>query len=664
VFGATAAQAFEGPYYTIESVRLEKGITAKVEGQAEKSYVLTAGTIKVTCVKHKLEKATLVGSTGASSGLSEEAFTFESCTVAGNGEKCEVSEGKFATGVLKDTLAFTNKESKAGEVLLIHYAPVSGGLIATIKFSGTCTLKEIAVEGSVDAEAWSGAKAVKAGEEPLDALAGEANFPAVSIKSSFSEEGGVRKENKPSLIAAGKAATLEGRTRMTLSSKELWAVQARPNVAPPKIERVDFMNNTPISIDHKLNATKEGPFKIKDVGEKNEVEWQSSTTAGFTKNWPIVYVRKSTPKLVARFKLDKSTEEFIKNKLEGNATVTGEFTIGGTALKLKTELTKAELEANVGFFVTKEFGTEPELPDKVLYEKPTITWKWKLKEKGQEAFEQKIGKTTHNFYLTFAAPLTGRTVYLTLLDLDTQGVEKEAAKQPPTDVEVIKGIWSEFKTKKIGLRWYEIEPGTLNRGGKTLNYYESKATEGQNLKQIVEGGSATCTIEPLEGLLKEAEGKCGGWADAYSYALASEGITSVQYEVGAEFGTGECAIFTNCIMLIKNWTFEAGGGTSGNPTFPYKATEVKDAAGVDGQGTANPWSAFKNHFIVEAKKGEGKLYDPSYGSGPFEGANKIKNYQEASIDAFCLRLEPGNETSCQKAPAAVQLALKEVEKYE
>jgi hypothetical protein len=64
-------------------------------------------------------------------------------------------------------------------------------------------------------------------------------------------------------------------------------------------------------------------------------------------------------------------------------------------------------------------------------------------------------------------------------------------------------------------------------------------------------------------------------------------------------------------------------------------------------------------------RGAEKLYDPSYGTGPFGGANRLKEYQAASIAGFCGLFEAGTfEAKCEKVPAALQLHPAEFEKYE
>jgi hypothetical protein len=109
---------------------------------------------------------------------------------------------------------------------------------------------------------------------------------------------------------------------------------------------------------------------------------------------------------------------------------------------------------------------------------------------------------------------------------------------------------------------------------------------------------------------------------------------------------------------VKDWSFEAGGGSKPGEQFPYTAAEVTDLEGVQGQGVKNPPSWFGNHVIVEAS---GKLYDPSYGTAPIEGAEQLKKYQEASIAGFCTGVGPNYE--CQQSPAALQLSEEEAFKF-
>src|SRR5579864_3944994 len=93
----TAAQAVQGPYWTLEGKRLAKGETREIIAEATEAFVLTAGTIKVTCGGVDVEGANIKGSNGANPGTNEGKVLFTKCKVEGNGAACNVKGGKVIT---------------------------------------------------------------------------------------------------------------------------------------------------------------------------------------------------------------------------------------------------------------------------------------------------------------------------------------------------------------------------------------------------------------------------------------------------------------------------------------------------------------------------------------------------------------------------------------
>jgi hypothetical protein len=116
------------------------------------------------------------------------------------------------------------------------------------------------------------------------------------------------------------------------------------------------------------------------------------------------------------------------------------------------------------------------------------------------------------------------------------------------------------------------------------------------------------------------------------------------------------------MMMINNWGF-AEHGTSPDQNYPYQnmladtthnfirkntngvweyywgtPAEVTDMEGVPGQNTTNPKSTFEAHWVAQIN---GKIYDPSYGNGPFE---TLRQWEEASVAGLFIlnRLLPNN----------------------
>jgi hypothetical protein len=244
---ATAAQA-EGPFYStctkkegtkcVERKRLEAGQTLIPTAEATEAFTLEAATKQVIkCSKLSLEKATLQGSAKGTGGSGEQTDVFSGCEVKNNGAACEVEGGKIKTEPLKSTLDKENEKAVKGEKLLVSFQPVKGAVFVKVKFTGTCTLKETAIElkggvklgvaGTLDlAKAGSegGHEAIKLEENEELAETGLIHFPPTLLKTEWFEEGGKATEIKEGLVAFGQAVTkFEGHAKVTVAGTD-WGV--------------------------------------------------------------------------------------------------------------------------------------------------------------------------------------------------------------------------------------------------------------------------------------------------------------------------------------------------------------------------------------------------------------------------------------------------------
>jgi hypothetical protein len=222
--GATAAQAEEAPYWSIEGTRLAAGKTAEVTAKAVTNKTFIAGTVTVTCSKGELEKgAVLVGSEPGEPGKSEGVVKLSGCTVTGNGEPCEVPNGEIVTHPLVGELVYaSNKKSLVGVA-----SPTTGKKIATLKFSGRgCKETEVAAEGSI-----VGGILTDPGEVLLElpnTVAQAKSFLGKTIVASRTKiwliKGGAGSEVETAeLKAFGHEATLAGTDLASLVSGKAWA---------------------------------------------------------------------------------------------------------------------------------------------------------------------------------------------------------------------------------------------------------------------------------------------------------------------------------------------------------------------------------------------------------------------------------------------------------
>lgn len=217
------------------------------------------------------------------------------------------------------------------------------------------------------------------------------------------------------------------------------------------------------------------------------------------------------------------------------------------------------------------------------------------------------GTSANQTYVTLGDPLT--TVYHTLAHLGCKNADGEN-----TTANCTSKIWTEFTDRDV-----------RRVDGVQLTYY----------------ASYTCGNVTTASLLANGDGQCGAWAQFFIDMRKVQGIDD----------TDEYVIFRPISpsgipqdyvgFLVKNWTF-TGAGSSGHATHPYlnlpdspfigatsynwKFAEVNDAAGIPGQGNANPASMFNNHQVVIS----GQYYDPSYG---VQHAS-LEDIDDNAIDGF------------------------------
>lgn len=359
-------------------------------------------------------------------------------------------------------------------------------------------------------------------------------------------------------------------------------------------------------------------------GGAPNVEWRDcrpNWPDGFSdRSWPVAYVRGATMDIaLARFR--------VRNANLDQATVVGSVDLGnGNTFEFR----KAAVPQVGNELVADNLTASGPLPNEVGFLEPMrITW---TVIKNGVTFE--AGTSDITVYLLYARPMV--PLYLTQVDFTTHGARGKSVEQ-----EVVDGVWSMFTPRQLMRRELDPRVGTISHNGVILRYWTTWDLLSKDAQLFRCPG-----VWDTPTLLRVTIGRCGGWAQFMDDALALHGIAAPMVGVATRpgFPTGPAG---SQLMLIKNWSF---GTPSGAGDFPYIRTveirtspagvvtvaavgpqnEVDDAPGSPGQENPNPpgYFAVGDHAVVLYN---GKIYDPSYGTGPF---NDIMEWARASIDGY------------------------------
>jgi hypothetical protein len=263
------------------------------------------------------------------------------------------------------------------------------------------------------------------------------------------------------------------------------------------------------------------------------------------------------------------------------------------------------------------------LPNQVdFYDKLSIQWSQK-DYKGADGPDGGAGTTSHLLYVTLGGPTD--PIYWTLLDIScrsAQGKTDEAGFVP--------AAFKDFNAHTDdGNGWPRKGDGTL------MSYYLQgvKTSADQNEPSVYSA----------KGILsrKDGTGRCGGWANLLMLMFKNHGVTSAR-KYWMIRGKDRANRDTNLRFLVKNCNFIGAGGLAAwrtglhfagfateNGLYAYRGTvDCVKQDGAPGQGKKNPQFDFGDHVIVDHG---GKLYDPSYGLGPFD--NQF-DYEKSALDGL------------------------------
>jgi hypothetical protein len=151
-------------------------------------------------------------------------------------------------------------------------------------------------------------------------------------------------------------------------------------------------------------------------------------------------------------------------------------------------------------------------------------------------------------------------------------------------------------------------------------------------------------VYTTKGILGRADGtgRCGGWERlllamfGIHGVVNAEGFWMIRAKDPKNLDTDKRFLVKICQFTgpgsLAGWRtgFHFAGFATENGLYTHRGTvDCVKSSGVAGQGKTNPQFDFADHIVV---KHGGKLYDPSYGIGPY---NTQLEYELHALDGLC-----------------------------
>ncbi|MFW6119198.1 MAG: hypothetical protein ACOC7S_02585 [Planctomycetota bacterium] len=226
----------------------------------------------------------------------------------------------------------------------------------------------------------------------------------------------------------------------------------------------------------------------------------------------------------------------------------------------------------------------------------TLDIVWSLSTDGGQSWQQ-VGISKNETFITLADPECS-TLYRTVAYLATANGGEDVDEEE----EAFDSTWGMFSS----------EGGPADVGGwneasrnydRPLHYYETESGHGNT---------------SAAGLLQDADGQCGAWADLLLNSCRANGISHARgTEVRPPLGYSR--------MAIKEIAFDDDPDFPDSDPWIYSTEDLDDSpTGIPGQNMATPsLKLFALHYLVNGAlvrlPGKPDYYDPSYGltvSGP------------------------------------------------
>jgi hypothetical protein len=209
--GVVAAMASaEGPVYKVSGKTLKASETRLLLIAAKETLILESRAVSeaifcTTLVFPEAGQMQIQGLAAGNGAIGKGAPEFSGCTQTGNGNECEVENGKIKAVPLLGLLGYANA-SETGQILVL-LEPEKGVVLTTIKYVGKgCLVNSQGVTGGVIGGGRVNGKPVLGGEG-TETQHGEVTFPARLI---YILRNGVLSHQSVRLELQGISAILTG----------------------------------------------------------------------------------------------------------------------------------------------------------------------------------------------------------------------------------------------------------------------------------------------------------------------------------------------------------------------------------------------------------------------------------------------------------------------
>ncbi|MBQ6339307.1 MAG: hypothetical protein IJI36_09190 [Kiritimatiellae bacterium] len=247
-------------------------------------------------------------------------------------------------------------------------------------------------------------------------------------------------------------------------------------------------------------------------------------------------------------------------------------------------------------------------------------------------------RSNHELYLTYKVECPSYETVFHISCTKAKGKKSESA--------IANAIWAVFAGKNVRRKGDDVQfkywnpqdnpPQTF--GDMIKDVYNANGSCKAWSEFLIEtldiqfsSGAQICQLRP--------EPRSGANAFLVKYWKFGSHIRAGSNGVIESVLSGDDKLYSGIIFPGSNGVLDSSpsgddvvvdGINIGNAYSYYYGLDAVDQQGVPGQGNPNPPGAFMNHYIVRYG---GSLYDPSYGTGPFDSTAEHEN---ASIDGLVL----------------------------